>query len=280
MTDHERTERVETRALLAWHRVFQDAQLPAYDWRIERVGDAICSVSSSDSSILMNRVLELGSKGPLELAQLREIRRLYDDAGVERFFLHLVPGRKAADTDALLTQAGYQKYRGWMKFVRSASEFRVAKSDLDVRRVGPEHGADFAAIAVPAFDMQPVSLPVVALIPGVENKVTFMSFDGDRPAGTGAVYLDGKTAALDWGATHTDFRRRGGQNALLAARIRYAIEHGCDLICTMTGEAVPGDPQHSYSNILRNGFEEAYLRENWITQPGPQHDRRTRPTGS
>ncbi len=29
----------------------------------------------------------------------------------------------------------------------------------------------------------------------------------------------------------------------------------------MTGEAVPEDPQHSYSNILRAGFSEAYLRE-------------------
>jgi hypothetical protein len=32
----------------------------------------------------------------------------------------------------------------------------------------------------------------------------------------------------------------------------------------MTGEAVPGDDQHSYHNIERAGFEEAYLRENWI----------------
>ena len=33
----------------------------------------------------------------------------------------------------------------------------------------------------------------------------------------------------------------------------------------MTGEAVPGDAQHSYSNILRAGFAESYLRENWIS---------------
>lgn len=38
----------------------------------------------------------------------------------------------------------------------------------------------------------------------------------------------------------------------------------CSLICTMTGEAVPGDPQHSYGNIRKNGFAEAYLRENWV----------------
>ena len=263
--DCARTESIEARALCAWYDAFRAADISNYDWRIERVGDALCSVSSSDPSILLNRVLGLGSKAPPTLEQLREIRRLYDDAGIERFFLHVVPEFKRTDTEALLTEAGYRKYRGWMKFVRDAGDVRDATSDLEVRQVGPEHGADFASIVVPAFDMQPVSLPVVALLTNVENKVVYMSFDGSRPAGTGAIYLDGKIAALDWGATHPDFRRRGGQTAVLAARIRHAIERGCDIICTMTGEAVPGDPQHSYSNIQKNGFAEAYLRENWIT---------------
>ena len=69
---------------------------------------------------------------------------------------------------------------------------------------------------------------------------------------------------LDFGATHPDFRRRGGQTGILNTRITAALDAGCTSIVTMTGEAVPGDAQHSYSNIQRAGFEEAYLRENWI----------------
>ena len=69
------TERTETRALLAWHAAFEAAGIRAYDWRIERIGDAVCSVSSSDPSILINRVFELGSEGPPSLEQLVEIRR-------------------------------------------------------------------------------------------------------------------------------------------------------------------------------------------------------------
>ena len=78
------------------------------------------------------------------------------------------------------------------------------------------------------------------------------------------MFVEGEAAALDWGTTHPDFRRRGSQTALLSTRIRFALEQGCKMICTMTGEAVPGDPQHSYSNIRKNGFDEAYLRENWV----------------
>lgn len=90
-----------------------------------------------------------------------------------------------------------------------------------------------------------------------------MSFAGDVPAGTGALLLKDGVAHLDWGVTHPEFRRRGGQSAVLARRIGDALALGCDLLVTTTGEAVPGDPQHSYNNILRTGFEEAYLRENW-----------------
>lgn len=258
------SERVETRALQAWHAAYADAGIAGYDWRIEPVGDALCSVCSTDPSILMNRVLELGSAGPPSESQLREIRRVYDEAGIERFFLHVVPQRKGPDTGALLAAAGYEKYRGWMKFRRGAGAIHGATTDLEVRAVGLEHGEAFAAIAAPAFDMLPVSEPIVALLPGVDGQFTFMSFDRHRPAGTGAVFIDGDVAALDWGATHPDFRRRGGQTAVLAARIRFALQQGCSAIFTMTGEAVAGDPQHSYSNIRKNGFAEAYLRENWI----------------
>lgn len=258
------TERTETQALRAWHQAFSQAGIADYDWRLEQVGDALCSVSSTDPSILINRVTDLGSEAPPSREQLRDIRRIYKKAGVERFFLHVVPERKAPDTDAVLAAVGYEKYRGWMKFVRGGGEVREARTDLDVRPVGMEQGAEFAAIAAPAFDMLPVSEPLVALLPGVEGQQAFMSFDGDKPAGTGVIFIDGESAALDWGATHPDFRRRGGQTAVLSARIRFALEQGCSLICTMTGEAVPGDPQHSYSNIRKNGFAEAYLRENWV----------------
>lgn len=268
MTSCDRTERTESRALQAWHAAFRASGIADYDWRIEPVGDALCSVSSSDPSILLNRVLGLGSKGPPGIEQLRAIREIYDEAGVDRFFLHVVPAWKGDDTNDLLGAAGYRKYRGWMKFVHGPGEVRLSETDLDIRPVGPEYGDAFAAIAAPAFGLLEVSQPVVALLPAVEGQMAFMSFDGEAPAGTGAIFVDDSTAALDWGATHPEFRRRGGQTAVLGRRIRYARDLGCETICTMTGEAVPNDPQHSYNNILKNGFEEAYLRENWIPVSG------------
>lgn len=94
-----------------------------------------------------------------------------------------------------------------------------------------------------------------------------MSFAGDEPAGAGALFIKDGVSRLDRAATHPDHRRKGSQGAILCRRIREARKAGCRLLLTGTGEAIPGDPQHPYRNILRYGFEPAYLRENDIPSP-------------
>lgn len=264
MDDAELSEDIERQALLGWYEAASKTSMPEYDWRIERIGDALCSVSSTEPSILINRVLGLGSEAQLTFEQLVSIRTLYADAGVSRFFLHVVPGRLGPDGEKLLTESGYEKYRGWMKFVRGPGDLPSAKSDLTVRRIGAEDAADFAKIAAPAFDITAKSEPAIAALANDSHWHLYVSFDGDRPAGTGAIYIRGEVAYTDWAATHPDFRRRGSQSVILRARIREALDAGCTTIVTMTGESVEGDPQHSYKNILKAGFSEAYLRENWI----------------
>jgi GNAT superfamily N-acetyltransferase len=257
-------ETIELQAMQSWFKAVSRASLSAYDWRLESVGDALCSVCAADESILINRVLGLGSRTAPTLAQLVSIRRLYRRSGIGKFFLHLLPQLMTRETEQLLTKAGYQRYRGWVKFVRDASALEPASTDLTIRKISPAQAADFATIAGPAFDMDPASQPAIASMVNDPNWHLFMSFEGGQPAGTGALFVNDGIAYTDWGATHPDFRRRGSQTAILNTRIQAAIDMGCTEIVTMTGEAVPGDPQHSYNNILKRGFKEAYLRENWI----------------
>ena len=47
-------------------------------------------------------------------------------------------------------------------------------------------------------------------------------------------------------------------------RIADAGAAGCETLFVETGERVPNRPSASYRNILRAGFEEAYLRPNWV----------------
>ncbi len=224
----------------------------------------MCYASAPEPSILINRVLGIGSEYRPTLEQLTNIRRLYANAGIGRFFLHVIPDRIGDGYAELLGEAGYEKYRGWMKFERGADVVGEITTDLAIRRIGPEHADAFASIVGNAFDFTAEFQPAIAALANDDDWHLYMGFDGDTPACTGGLYMQDGIGYLDFGATHPDHRRRGGQTSLLNARVRAASEAGCSSIVTMTGEAVPGDEQHSYRNIQRAGFSEAYLRENWI----------------
>lgn len=154
------------------------------------------------------------------------------------------------------------KGRGWQKFSRGRESVPEPKTDLSIRKIGEDDAAASASILSDAFELGDAVRPWLQLLPTRERWHIFMAFDGDTPAGTGALYIDGDTAWTDFGATSPAFRRRGCQSSLLRHRLQYALDHGCKQIFTCTGEEVPGDPQHSYSNILKAGFKEEYVRFN------------------
>ena len=57
------------------------------------------------------------------------------------------------------------------------------------------------------------------------------------------------------------YRGRSAHRALMAARIRGAIEAGCTAIVTETGEPVGDEP--ALANMLRCGFERVGSRLNY-----------------
>lgn len=265
-SNSELAETVEAQALQSWFESVSAS--PRCKWSLETIGDAQCYVATTETSILVNRVLGLGSDGRPTLGQLKRIRELYANAGVSRFFLHVLPDLLGPGYATLLRESGYEHYRGWMKFSRGANEIAPITTDLSLRQIGPEHAAAFAAIVADAFDFGVDFQAAIAALINAANWHVYMSFDGDTPTGTGALFMRDGIAYLDFGATHPDFRKRGAQSGILSMRIRAALEAGCTSIVTMTGEAVPGDEQHSYRNIQKAGFEESYLRENWIPTGG------------
>ncbi len=75
---------------------------------------------------------------------------------------------------------------------------------------------------------------------------------------TGVVVIANGVALLAGASTIPEARRQGAQSALLEARLRFAVEQGCDLAMMC---ALPGSP--SQRNAQRNGFQIAYTRTKW-----------------
>lgn len=258
------SEHLELATLVALHESAGDQLRKRLGLELHDVDGTHVSIARNDPSIMLNRALGLGLAGPAGKGTIERIRGLYGEAGVERFFLHVHPDAKPDDLREMLTRSGLRTHRRWMKFERGTEPPPEARSDLRVREIDAAHGEDFGRIAAPAFDLSPEA---AALFPGLVGRPGFhlyLSFDGDTPAGTGLLYIEGETAWADWGATDPAFRGRGSQRALLARRMRDAIEAGCTRIMSCTGEEVPGDPQHSYHNLEWVGFRPGFLRENWV----------------
>ena len=75
---------------------------------------------------------------------------------------------------------------------------------------------------------------------------------------TGMLFIHGDVAMLAGASTVPEGRNQGAQNALLAARLRFAGEKGCTL--AIMG-ALPGS--QSQKNAQKNGFNIAYTRTKW-----------------
>ena len=160
---------------------------------------------------------------------------------------------------------GFAPGYGWMKFVRDAHPpaLQGGRRHRGGRALRPRAGAvrddRRDRLRSPRLGRRllrrPARAPGLALL--------------RRPASTAsaqacaAMLVDGAVAELGIAATLEPARGRGCQPALLHRRIVDAAAAGCDTLLIETGERVPGRPSASYRNILRAGFEEAYLRPNW-----------------
>ena len=229
------------------------------------IGGALVSIARRHPTILVNRVVGLGLAEPTDRPTVDTIVEGYRNAGVGRYFLQLDPAAGPEDLPEWLVDAGLEPYhRAWAKFKRGAEPPPAARSDLEVREIGVEHAMEFGRIAAGGFEIDDAWIPVLAGLVGRDGWHVYMSFDGDQPAGCGAMRIHEGVGWLDWAATLPDFRRRGSQGAVIVKRITDGIASGCDGFATSTGEAVEGDAQHSYRNIERYGFRRTHARANWV----------------
>ncbi len=194
--------------------------------------------------------------GLTRAAELDELAGFYGDVG------HVVALPPGSGLEEALRSRGYAAGYAWMKFRRRVEDPPESTTELRVERIGAEGAADFARVVVPASRMPAFMQPWLALLPGRPGWHCFAAYEGDEPAGAGALFVTGKDGWLGMGATLERFRGRGSQGAILAERIRCAAELGVELLTTETGELVPDRPSGSYRNILRAGFEPHYLRAN------------------
>lgn len=270
-TMHDKTliqqaEAIEREALAALHSVADKPLRAKLGISLKSIGDSLVSTAEAlpDSAITINRAVGMGRQQSTLRETLAAITEHYRQACVRRYFLQPDPCTQDEDLAPHFYSAGFVRARAWQKFIRGRNEpIPDVRTDLTIVKAGQAQGEAFADLVCGAFDLGGNARPWLARLAAARGWHIYMAFDGNTPASAGAVFIHGKDAYTDFGATAPAYRQRGLQLANLANRVRAAIDFGCQRIHSCTGIAIEGDPQHSYSNIKRCGFVETHVRQTW-----------------
>jgi N-acetylglutamate synthase-like GNAT family acetyltransferase len=84
-----------------------------------------------------------------------------------------------------------------------------------------------------------------------------MAFDGSRPVAIAMLCVFEDLGYLTSATTTESHRQRGAQQALIAKRLERAAEAGCAMLVSETLYMI----EHSWRNLQRAGFQEAYENE-------------------
>jgi GNAT superfamily N-acetyltransferase len=213
------------------------------------IGGATCALLRRLESRMFNRVLQLTSTDALD-----EIAAFYGSAP---WWVNDSYGIGPA-----LEERGFVRDYGWMKFSRGVGP-REARSELTVVQVEPEQAEDFARVVVGGYELPEWTMPLAANVVGRPGWSCYVAYEGEEPAGAGALFVQGDAGWLGLGSTLPAFRGRGAQSVILATRIEEARQQGCTLVVTETGELQADRPSSSYRNIVRAGFREEGVRPNY-----------------
>lgn len=238
---------------------------PGAGLSVERLGDVTLLKLASVPNTQFSRMLGLGVGAPVSEAALDAALTGLRTVGHDGFFVHLVPWAAPSALPVWLSRRGLARYhRPWAKFRRGTAPPPMVPSDLRVAEIGADRAADFAQPVAAGFGAPPPFVAWLAALAGRPGWRIAVAYDGTEPVAGGALFLRDGVAWLGIAATRPEARGRGAQGALMRWRIRAAIDAGCTLIATETGVAVPGQPNSSYNNMRRCGFEVAYLRDNYV----------------
>jgi GNAT superfamily N-acetyltransferase len=234
-----------------------------------RIGNAVAGITRGTDVLMYNRVVGLGLGDPATDDEIDALISAYTNAGVARWMVQWCPTARPANTEDLLRACGFYHHNNWVKlYRRSGAILPEARTDLRIERIGGEQRDEFAAILALAFQHDHALAKWTASLVDRPGWRAFMAFDGERAVATGALFLQGRTAWIGFGATHPDYRGRGAQSALAVTRLRIAQELGCDMVVVETAEDLPARPSQSFRNMRRLGFNVAYMRPNYVMIAG------------
>jgi GNAT superfamily N-acetyltransferase len=231
-----------------------------------RLGPAIARKFGAINFTLFNAVVGLGIVEPAQEEMIDACIEFYRAAGVS-FIVQVSPAGQPREISQWLAKRGFKDRDRWVKMYRGIEPPPPVDNCLIIREIGLELAEVFDITLRKGFEFPPqasVLSPLATSAIGRHGWHHYLGYDGDLPVSTAALFVDGEVGWCGMGSTIPTHRGRGGQGAMFARRIRDAADLGCRWLITETGEETSSRPNPSYRNMLRMGFQPAYMRPNYL----------------
>jgi GNAT superfamily N-acetyltransferase len=262
-------------AALAEHierRAWRDLVAAAPQWlrrttgvAVDEVGGAMLLAAPGLNHLLFNRVIGLGEQAAATPELIAEIMGRYWDLSIERYWVHVGPYARPARLGRMLQEQGLAPYRrSWVKLIRPAQRAAPASGEAVVREAAADDAIAVASILGAGFDLPQAAAEIFGQLIGRQGwRVYVAEIDGEI-AGAAGLFVEADAAYLPFAATRPEFRSRGVQRALIAARIDAAADADAHWIASETGFPLTADEANpSYHNLLGCDFRPIAIRDNY-----------------
>lgn len=219
-----------------------------------------CAISlPSAPAIGLNRILGLAALDDVEKAyewMTKKTGRRYLQLNTDVVPLQVL--------DWIRTRGLFPEGNGWAKLRRAAPAAPLAHAgEVTTREVNIDEAEIFGSMMCAGFNFPEKLIPLWSAIVGKEGWTCFFAELGGKPIATGAMYASGNFAWLGGGATVPEFRNRGAQKALIAARLNHGARQGVQTFVVETAQPSAQEPNISHANLIATGFEQIYSRVNY-----------------
>lgn len=222
-------------------------------------------------ALSLNRMVGLGMARPATRDGLARAVAAARSHGVKRVFVQLAPGAAPDDLRSWVAPPDGKPYNRWVRLWRSTATPLAAAppSRLRTARIEVAEAAAFAGVVRRGFGMPEILEPWLASTVGRPGWQHYGVWDGTAMVATGALFMTDGTGWFGLAATLESHRGHGAQSALIQKRFEDARALGCDWVVAETAEQRRDHPAPSYRNLLRLGFSEGYVRENFVLSIPP-----------
>lgn len=228
----------------------------------EEIAGGIAVYAGIDSPV--TQALGVGLRGPVDEAELDHLEDFFRSRGAATA-IELCPFAGIPLYEALarreyrLVEVSNVLFRE----LTPGDSFLPLGPGVTVRPALPDDENLFTKTVAQGFaEVAPITQPLLDVMQAFfhgEGNHPFLTFVDGVAAGGASVFAFDGVAGMFGASTLPQFRGRGVQTALLAARLNWAVQHGCDLA---KGITLPGSASHR--NHERLGFRVAYTRTKLI----------------